>query len=175
MSFQSNRRFLISQTIFALLLAIGLPLVACKRADSLQPSSTPSVAATSIPKTPSTFGIYYEAPDGSVALETKPIVATARPSFLIYLEAAPEPAKVRLRFAPEASSTDIMVLKQGEEKGVFEASVTNIEGRKDLLRAVYAGSLKPGQYTAYYFIDQSHGGKAWEKAQFQFAGHFEVK
>lgn len=132
------------------------------------------VLATPTDNTPQTFGVYYEAPQGPVSLETKPTVADARPSFLIYVENLPEAAKVRLRFGLTANQ-NIFVLKQGEESGVFESQISTIEGRKDLLRGVYSGNLKPGEYEVYYFIDASEGKKRWDKARFQFAGQFEVK
>lgn len=159
--------------------------------------------ATTAIKPPPKFGIYYEAPDGLADLEKKPDVATVRPSFLIYLDKLPEAEKVRLRFSKGSASgfvfgsgtvtssendntkdnkppkrddyKNILVLKYGEESGVFEPQVMAVEGHKDLHRATYPSDLKAGEYMAFYFIDESEGEQRWEKARFQFAGQFTVK
>ncbi len=68
-----------------------------------------------------------------------------------------------------------MVLAYGEEAGVFEPQVATVDGRTDLYKAIYTGTLKPGEYLVFYFVDESEGKKRWEKARFQFAGQFTVK
>src|SRR5689334_6305214 len=150
-----------SRTLVCVTLVCML-IVACKRRETIQPEPTVPKPATSTIDTPKTFGVYYESPQGLVPLETKPAIADARPSFLIYFQNLPEAARVRLRVGL-AANQNIFVLKQGEESGVFEPHISTVEGRKDLLRAEYSGNIKPGEYVVYYFMDDSQGKKSWDK------------
>lgn len=193
------RLILIVLASFASLAAVG-----CERGENTQQSESKPVAATTPApniKTPPKFGVFLEGTDGPVSLDTKPQV-TPSPSFLIYLENLPEPAKVRLRFGKGSASgfmvnsgtvtsgpgnegnkkakqrddyKNILVLAYGEDSGVFEPQVLAVEGRKDMHRAAYPAQLGPGEYTVFYFIDESDSGKTWEKARFEYAGQFTVK
>ena len=150
-------------------------------------------------KLPPNFGVFYESAEGPVDLAKKPSVAAVNPSFLIYLEKIPEAAKLRLRFGKASGGpfivdagtvTDsgepksppkrdnyqnILVLAYGEDAGVFEPQVSAVEGHSDLYKATYSGTLKPGEYFAFYFVDESEGEKRWEKARFKLTGQFTVK
>ena len=163
--------------------------------------SMPAATAGSEIKTPPAFGIFYESADGPLDLQKKPTLPAANPTFLIYLQKMPEATKLRLRFgkgsgglfivdagtvtssesaepkSPPKSDNyqNILVLAYGAEAGVIEPQVTPVSGRTDLYKATYAGTLNPGEYFAFYFVDESEGAKRWQKAHFQFAGQFIVK
>lgn len=191
-----------SNTMFSVGLVLVLLLGACAQKESppSEATQTPATQASEV-KPPPNLGIHYESAEGPSDLQKKPTLAAANPSFLIYLEKIPEAAKLRLRFgrgsggpfvfnAGTVTSSggaelkgppkpdnyqNILVLAYGEDAGVFEPKVTSVAGRSDLYRATYAGTLKPGEYMAFYFVDESEGEKRWEKARFQFAGQFWVK
>ena len=184
---------------FALVFALG----ACTQKESRRTEETKTPAASQTPevKPPPDFGIYYESTGGLSDLQKKQTLAAANPSFLLYLDKVPNAEKLRLRFGKGSGGPfvfnagtvtssgsaerksppkpgnyqNILVLEYGEEAGVFEPKVTAVNGKGDLYRATYSGTLKPGEYMAFYFVDESEGEKRWEKARFQFAGQFTVK
>jgi hypothetical protein len=165
----------------------------------------PQVAVSPTPeiKLPPNFGVFYESAEGPVDLGKSPTLAASNPSFLMYLEKVPEASKLRFRFGkasggpfivdagtvtssgsaePKTKSPpkpnnyqNILVLEYGEKAGVFEAQVTAAGGRNDLYKANYSGTVPPGKYYAFYFVDDSKGEKRWEEARFKLAGEFTVK
>jgi len=163
--------------------------------------SKPATQATQQPeiKLPPKFGVFYESGEGAMELAEKTTVAAANPTFILYLEKIPEAAKLRLRlvkasggpFIVDAGTVtdsgepksppkrdnyqNILVLAYGEDAGVFEPQVSAVEGHSDLYKATYSGTLKPGEYFAFYFVDESEGEKHWEKARFKLTGQFTVK
>jgi hypothetical protein len=179
-------------------------LVGCAGENVQQVQETkPQASASQVHeiKAPPNFGVFYESAEGPADLGTKPTLAAANPSFLIHLEQVPEASKLRLRLGKgsggpfiidagtvtSSGSTEpksppkrdnyqnILVLEYGEEAGVFEPQVTAVGGRSDLYKATYSGTLPPGKYFAFYFVDESDGEKRWEKARFKFAGEFTVQ
>jgi hypothetical protein len=193
-----------SVTVTSLCFVLVFAFAGCTRKGVQQVEESKSeVPASQKPeiKLPPKFGVFYESAAGPVELENKTEVAAANPSFLIYLQNNPSAAKLRLRFgkasggpfiieAGTVTSSDsaepksapkrdnyqnILVLAYGEDAGVFEPQVTAVEGRSDLFKAAYSGTLRPGEYFAFYFVDESKGEKRWQEARFQFAGQFTVK
>ncbi len=194
----------ISVAVTALCCVLVFALEGCARKE-VQPvqETKPQALVTLAPeiKLPPNFGIFYRSAEGISDLAKKPTLAAANPAFLIYLQKMPEAAKLRLRLGKGSGGTfildagtvtssgsaetnsppkrdnyqNILVLEYGEEAGVFEPQVTTVEGRSDVYNAAYKGNLKPGEYFAFYFVDESDGEKRWEKARFQFAGQFTVK
>ena len=182
-----------------------LPFVlgGCKRNEQQVQDNKPAMPATPQPeiKLPPKFGVFYESAQGPVELGEKTTVQPANPSFTLYLEKVPEAAKLRLRFVKASGGPfivdagtitssetsqpksppkpgnyqNVFVFEYGEEAGVFEPQVTAVNGRSDLYKATYSGTLKPGDYFAFYFVDESNGEKRWEKARFKFGGQFTVK
>lgn len=185
---------------FVLLLA----LQGCARHETQQGQETkPQAQATQAAdiKRPPGFGVFYESSDGPVELAKKPTVAAANPSFLVYLEKVESVAKLRLRFVKASASgfvidagsvtnsdsaepksppkrdnyQNVFVFAYGEEAGVFEPQVTSLDERTGLFKATYSGTLKTGEYFAFYFVDESKGDKPWAEARFKLAGQFSVK
>lgn len=197
-----NRTFTFVATIS---LWVGVFLLgACTPKQQEVQESKPATQATPQPeiKLPPKFGVFYESAQEPVELGEKTTVAATNPSFILYLEKVPEASKLRLRFGkgsggpfiidagtvtssgsssePKAlpkreNYQNILVLEYGEEAGVFEPQVTSVTGRSDLYKATYLGTLKPGKYFAFYFVDESKGERHWEVARFKFAGEFTVK
>lgn len=158
--------------------ALACTLAVCARKDAAPAPESSTVATANSQKgsdSPTGFGIYYEGAEGLALLEKKPSVVAANPSFLVYLEKLPPVERLRLRFATGVGRQRIYVLESAEADDVFEAPLAAVEGHKDRYRATYTGTLKPGDYTAYYFIDESAGQAKWKKASFQYAGQFAVK
>lgn len=167
------------------------------------PENKPTTQATQQPeiKLPPKFGVFYESADGPVELGEKATVAATNPSFLMYLEKVPGASKLRLRFGKgsggpfivdagtvtSSGSTEsktppkpgnyqnILVLGYREVAGIFEPQITAVGGRSDLYKATYSGTVPPGKYFAFYFVDESKGEKDWEEARFKFAGEFTIK
>jgi len=121
------------------------------------------------------FGIFYESVEGPLNLEKGPTIDATNPSFLIHLENTPILEKLRLRFGSLENSKSIALVDFGEKEGAFEAKISVIKEKGDFYRGTYLGSLKPGKYLAYYFIDESTGKKRWAKYLGQYAGLFTVK
>ena len=197
------QRIFVAVTSFCFVLVFVFAGCSRKAPQVEENKSGPAATAGPEIKTPPTFGIFYESADGLLDLQKKPTLAAANPTFLIYLQKMPEASKLRLRFgigkgaagpfivdagtvtssgSAEAKSPpkgdnyqNILVLAYGEGAGVFEPQVAAVDGRSDLYKATYSGIIKPGEYFAFYFVDESEGEKRWEKARFQFAGQFIVK
>jgi hypothetical protein len=195
-------RILTSVTLF-FLSVLTLVLATCTPNQQQVQENKPATQATQPLeiKLPPKFGVFYESAQGPMELGEKTTLPAANPSFILYLEKVPEAAKLRLRFvkasggpfivdAGTVTSSDsdkpktppkpgnyqnVFVLAYGEGAGVFEPQVTAVEGQRELYKAVYSGALKPGEYFAFYFIDESKGPKPWEEARFKFAGQFKVE
>jgi hypothetical protein len=197
-----NSRINIFGVVALCFLAIGLAGCSRQRSEGTQQSNAQAEATKPAAiKLPPKFGVFYETPAGPVELVEKTEVAAANPSFWIYLQNIPSANKLRLRlvkasggsFIVDAGSVtssesdkpksppkpgnyqNVFVLAYGEDAGVFEPQVTTVEGQSELFKASYASALKPGEYFAFYFIDESKGQKSWEEARFKFAGQFIVK
>lgn len=182
-----------------------LPFVlgGCKQNEPQVQESKPPTPTTPTPeiKLPPKFGVFYESAQGPTELGEKTTLPAANPSFILYLENIPEAARLRLRLvkasggpfivdagtvtsgksseprtAPKPGNyQNVFVLEYGEDAGVFEPRITAVNGRSDLYKATYSGTLTPGHYFAFYFVDEPEGEKRWEKARFKFAGEFIVQ
>jgi hypothetical protein len=167
------------QFMMSTFLALIVLLVSCAvhpfdraavEAESQRSSAKAPPAAIELPRE---FGVYSESARGLEPLMGTPTLAVKNPSFVVYLQELPPIEKLRLRFGK--GGTNLFVIEYGEGAGVFEAKMEPVAGRKELYRAVYHGTLEPGKYMAYTFVDASEGPERWKKAQFQFAGQFKVE
>lgn len=181
-----------------------LTLQGCARDETEQGQETkPQAQATQAAdiKRPPGFGVFYESSAGPADLAKKPTVAAVNPSFLVYLEKVESVAKLRLRFVKASASgfvidagsvtnsesgepkspakpgnyQNVFVFAYGEEAGVFEPQMTVLDEKAGLFKATYSGTLKTGEYFAFYFVDESKADKRWEEARFKLAGQFTVK
>jgi hypothetical protein len=167
------------QSTTSAFLTIAVLLVSCAvrpldpaavEAESQRSSAKAPRATIALPRE---FGVYAESAKGLEPLMGTPTLAVKNPSFVVYLQEMPPIERVRLRFGK--GGVNLFVIEYGEGAGVFEAKMEPVPGRKELYRAVYFGTLEPGTYMAYTFIDASEGPDRWKKAQFQFAGQFKVE
>jgi hypothetical protein len=160
-------------------LAVAVLFVSCA-ARPLDPSVAGAESQRSRAKAPPAaielpreFGIYVESARGLEPLMATPTLAAKNPSFVVYLQELPPIERLRLRFGK--GGTNLFVIEYGEGAGVFEAKMEPVPGRNELYRAVYFGTLEPGTYMAYTFVDASEAPERWKKARFEFAGQFKVE
>ncbi len=141
--------------------------------ESNKASAQPTQKAEArLPESP---GVYYQSGGETRNLMAKPTVTSENPSFIIYLEKQVPVGKLRFRFSKQQNSREVLILKNEQSAGVFEAKITPIENQDRMYTATYSGKLEAGDYIAYSFTDTSTGKTSWEKAAFKLAGIFPVK
>lgn len=175
-----DRRFSPISIICLCALVLALEGCAQKEVQPVQKTEPPaSVSQTPEIKPPPNFGVFYESAEGPVDLGTKPTLAAANPSFLLYLEKVPEGAQLRLRFGKASGGPfiidagtvtssgsaepksppkrdnyqNILVLEYGEEAGVFEPHVAAVGGRGDLYKATYSGTCIDRRHSEHLIGD----------------------